>query len=157
MSKLCILSLLRNTAVGFVERRWVVRLFFFNIMKTKEPMFVKMILSVKIPFHVFWGFLLLVTFWFLNNIFEVYKWLWRIFVGVKRPCRLKLHSRNRTIPVYWILSTATLTPLSYWTLKRECLPFVRKFRRKISVKWYWYFVWHRKEERDWVVPFTKYR
>ena len=45
-------------------------------------------------------------------------------------CRSKSHSRNRTIPVYWILSTATLTPLSYWTSKRECLPFVRQFRWK---------------------------
>ena len=30
---------------------------------------------------------------------------------------------------------------------------------KTSIKWYWYFLWHRKQERDWVVavPFTKYQ
>ena len=42
---------LRNTAVGFVKRRWVLRLFFFNTMKIIWEIHVKIVLEITIPFY----------------------------------------------------------------------------------------------------------
>ena len=34
--------------------------------------------------------------------------------------------------------------------------FLPKFQREMTVKWYWYLLSNRKQEWDWLVPFTRY-
>ena len=50
----------------------------------------------------------------------------------------------------YILKWLLISSPKFWkkTLSMH-LPFVRKFQWKISIKWYWYPFWQRKQQRDW--------
>ena len=82
---------------------------------------------------------------------------------------LRYGFRTGTKAIRYVVTWAEYRLEHLWTEVLRCvkvnpllidlgsLPFVHKFRWKLSVKWCWYFFGHRKQERDWVVPFTKYR